>query len=63
MHKKIVCKNCGRECFGFWIYGKSHACSKKCFRELIENGVISKIPPYTAFPELDILPYIKKGDS
>ena len=55
----MLCPNCGRECFGFWKYGKSHACSKKCFRELVENGKITTIPPYKAFPELDILPPVK----
>ena len=52
----IKCPNCGRECFGFWKYGREHACSLKCFRQLIADNKISKIPPYSAFPELGILP-------
>jgi hypothetical protein len=58
---KIICPNCGRECFGFWIYGISHACSMKCFRKLIADGKISRIPPYAAFAELGILPPKKRA--
>jgi len=53
---KIICDNCGRECFGFWKYPPSRACSLKCFRQLVADGKISTIPPYTAFPELNISP-------
>jgi hypothetical protein len=53
---KIYCPNCEREVFGFWKYPPNHACSLKCFRQLVADGLISTIPPYTAFPELDILP-------
>jgi len=56
MGTKIYCENCGRGCFGFWKYPPSRACSLHCFRELIANGKVSKIPPYAAFPELNISP-------
>lgn len=59
MAEKIMCQNCGREVFGFWIYGRSHACSMKCFRKLIADGVITRIPPYAEFTELGIKPPLK----
>jgi hypothetical protein len=52
--ERMFCENCGREVFGFWKYGKNHTCSMKCFRKMIKDGRISQIPPYVAFPELNI---------
>lgn len=51
---KVFCENCGRESFGFWKYGHNHPCSLKCLRAMIKDGRITRIPPYKAFPELDI---------
>lgn len=51
----MKCDNCGRECYGFWKYGPSKACSLACLRKQIEDGKIQRIPPDSAFPELGIL--------
>jgi hypothetical protein len=50
----MICENCGREVFGFWKYGLSHACSMGCFRNLIRTGKISRIHPERAYLELGI---------
>lgn len=52
----LRCPNCGNQVFGLWKHGRTHPCSKKCLRILIEKGEISIIPPYVAFPELGLLP-------
>lgn len=51
----MKCINCNREVYGFWKRGgTAKVCSKECLRQAIADGKISRIHPYTAFPELGI---------
>lgn len=50
------CPNCGRRIYGFWKYGPHYACCLACFRAQVADGRIPSLQPYTAVPELGILP-------